>query len=103
MQKVDVFIDPECDAAFPGARSARVAITLNDGRVLSHFQPTRKGDPEMPLSDAELEAKFFELSEPAIGTQAARGLLARLWRIDSTDDVGLVPQALAQAPEGQAA
>ena len=99
MQKVDVFIDPECDAAFPGARSARVAITLNDGRVLSHFQPTRKGDPEMPLSDAELEAKFFELSEPAVGTPAARGLLARLWRIDSTDDVGLVPQALAQAAE----
>lgn len=99
MQKVDVFIDPECDAAFPGARSARVTVQLNDGRQFTHFQPTRKGDPEMPLTDAELEAKFFELSEPAIGTQAARGLLARLWTIDGTDDVGLVPQALAQAAE----
>jgi 2-methylcitrate dehydratase PrpD len=62
MPRVSVAVDPACEAAFPGQRSARVRITLVDGRVLEKFQPTRKGDPDAPLSDAELSAKFIELA-----------------------------------------
>jgi 2-methylcitrate dehydratase PrpD len=75
MPRVTVAIDPACEAAFPGQRSARVRITLDDGRVLEKFQPTRKGDPDAPLSDAELSAKFIELA----GAGQA-GLLDTLWR-----------------------
>lgn len=75
MPRVHVAVDAACEAAFPGQRSARVRITLADGRVLERFQPTRKGDPDAPLSDAELSAKFIELAGE---DQAA--LLETLWR-----------------------
>jgi 2-methylcitrate dehydratase PrpD len=77
-----VAIDPELDAAFPGRRAARVAITARGGRREQFLQPTRKGDPDMPLSDRELEEKFLELAAPVLGDAPARKLLERLWRLD---------------------
>jgi len=82
MQKISVSVDPELDAAFPGKRAARVAITAG-GRREEFLQPTRKGDPEMPLSDRELDAKFLELAGPVAGHAAAKKLLGRLWRLES--------------------
>lgn len=76
MAKVTVSLDPELADAYPRRRAARVTLRLADGRLLERFQPTRKGDPDMPLSDAELAAKFHELAGPAIGAAAARQLEA---------------------------
>ena len=83
MERLTVAVDPELDAAFPGKRAARIEIETIDGRRLSHLQPNRKGDPEEPLSDEELEGKLIELASPVIGLDAARALLARLWALDS--------------------
>lgn len=82
MQRVSVTVDPEIDAGFPGKRAARVEFLLRDGRRLSHLQRHRKGDPEQPLTDHELEGKFLELAEPVIGAEAAASLVARLWLLD---------------------
>ncbi|WP_431284749.1 MmgE/PrpD family protein [Humitalea sp. 24SJ18S-53] len=79
MPRVSVVLDPEAEAAFPGRRSATVTITLADGRVLKHFQPTRIGDPDAPLSDAQLGQKFMELTVPVIGQGPADALLHNLW------------------------
>lgn len=83
MQRIDKALDPEVDAAFPGRRAARVSILLCDGRRFTHLQPDRKGDPELPLSDADLEGKLLELALPVIGEAAARQLLRSLWRLHS--------------------
>lgn len=82
MTRIEPRVDPEIDAAFPGQRSARVEITTHSGAKLVHLQPNRKGDPELPLSDAELTSKFLELSEPVIGVAAAKSLLAHLWTLE---------------------
>lgn len=71
-------LDPEVDAAFPQRRGARVRITLRDGRTLTHLQPDRKGDPELPLSDADLAGKLKELATPVIGADAVAKLLLRI-------------------------
>ncbi|MDP9877731.1 2-methylcitrate dehydratase PrpD [Variovorax boronicumulans] len=63
MTRIDVRVDPAIDAAFPGRRAARVEITTHDGVKLVHLQPDRSGDPELPLSDAELDSKFLELRD----------------------------------------
>ena len=99
MQRVTVVLDPGCDAAFPGARSAVVEIELADGRTLRHHQTTRHGDPDDPLTDAELTDKFFELTTPAVGREAAADLLARLWAVDRQPDVRFAPASLARAAE----
>jgi 2-methylcitrate dehydratase PrpD len=81
MQKISLSLDPELDAAFPNQRAARVAIRAR-GRREEHLQPTRIGDPDAPLSDAQLDAKYLELAVPVIGEEPARALLARLWRLE---------------------
>jgi len=83
MSRITAVVDPEIDAAFPGRRAARVEVTLRDGRCFTHFQTDRKGDPELPLSDAELGDKLIELAAPVIGGAAARALLDKLWTLDT--------------------
>ncbi|MDP3520275.1 MAG: MmgE/PrpD family protein, partial [Hydrogenophaga sp.] len=81
MKRIAKALDPEVDAAFPGRRGARVVIVLRDGRRLERLQPDRKGDPELPLSDMDLEGKLLELASPVIGDVSARELLNRIWRL----------------------
>jgi len=83
MRRVELAVDPGLDAAFPAQRAARVAIESRDGRRGEHLQPTRKGDPDMPLSYTELEHKYLDLASPVLGEERARQLLARLWRLES--------------------
>src|SRR5262245_39558389 len=87
MKKTELTADPEMSKAFPRQRAARVEIELADGRRLTHFQETRKGDPEMPLTDADLDDKFIELAAPVVGEPAARTLLAELWRLEQLPSV----------------
>jgi 2-methylcitrate dehydratase PrpD len=81
MERISKELDPEVDAAFPGRRGARVDIRLKDGRRFSHLQPDRMGDPELPLSDDDLEGKLLELATPSIGEPAARALIGRIWAL----------------------
>jgi 2-methylcitrate dehydratase PrpD len=62
MPRVKVVEDPEIAAAYPRRRMARLRVELKDGRALDHFQQTRKGDPDDPLTDDELIEKFDELA-----------------------------------------
>jgi 2-methylcitrate dehydratase PrpD len=87
MKRITKALDPEVDAGFPGRRAARVTITLRDGRVLAHLQPDRKGDPELPLSDADLEGKLIELAAPVIGEPESRALLQRIWALTTSENL----------------
>jgi len=82
MRRIELTVDPELDAAFPGQRAARVSMELDTGETHEFFQPTRHGDPESPLSDADLSDKFRELVDPVLGESRAAQLLERLWHLD---------------------
>lgn len=88
MARVETTVDREADAAFPGRRAARVSIDWTDGTADSWLQPTRKGDPDAPLGDAELEAKFHELAAPVIGADRARALVQKLWNLEAVGTLG---------------
>jgi 2-methylcitrate dehydratase PrpD len=87
IKKVECVADPEMSKAFPRQRAARVEIELADGRKVMHFQDTRKGDPELPLSDEELNDKYLELAAPVLGDPGARALLADLWTLETLKNV----------------
>ena len=93
MQRIDKALDPEIDAAFPGRRAARVEVTLRDGRQFTHLQSDRKGDPELPLSDAELGDKLIELASPSIGTARARDAARRALDAGREQGTALTPHA----------
>lgn len=93
--KVKLYLDQEIDATFPGQRAARIKVRTVDGRVLEHFQPTRRGDPELPLSDADLAAKYTELAVPVMGAKAAARLLEACGSLESLATVRELPFSTA--------
>jgi hypothetical protein len=76
-----------------------VSIRARGGVAEQWLQPTRKGDPDAPLSDEELSDKFLELAAPVCGAAAATALLGRLWAVDALTSVADLFDA---APQGQA-
>ncbi len=57
---------------FPIGRWADVTIRLHDGRILESGDVPARGGEEQPLSDAEIEDKYFSYAAPALGdTRAA--------------------------------
>lgn len=97
MGKVELSADAELSRKFPRQRAARVVIETADGRTLAHFQETRKGDPEMPLTDAELDDKFVELAAPVIGKGGAAALLKELRSLETRRNVEFHPAERAPA------
>ena len=89
MQRIKLSVDPVLDAAFPGQRAARVVIRSRQGQEASHLQPTRKGDPDLPLTDGDLDDKFMELASPVMGDTRARALLQQLWHLEQRQDLRL--------------
>jgi len=101
IEKVDVSVDAGIDAEFPKRRAARVAIETTGGETLEHYSPTRKGDPDNPLTDGELAEKFLEITGPVLGGDGAAALLETLWRLDETEDLGALPVGTDKATAAQ--
>jgi 2-methylcitrate dehydratase PrpD len=89
MDCMTVEIDPEIDGWFPSKRAARVEIETLDGATADYLQPNRKGDPEDPLSDADLDGKLIELATPVIGADGARRLAQKIWHVETEPVVSL--------------
>jgi 2-methylcitrate dehydratase PrpD len=87
MDRTTLHVDPEFDAAFPKQRGARVTVVDRNGAEHVHIRPTRKGDPDDLLTDAELRDKLDDLTVPVLGQQEADALAARLWSLPEMDDV----------------
>ena len=94
-----VSADPEFDADFPGRRRARVTVRLADGSSVSRVRNTRKGDPDDPLTDAELKSKFDDLAVPVIGAERSGELSDALWNLRGSEDIQV---SLANATAGGA-
>jgi 2-methylcitrate dehydratase PrpD len=64
-ERVSVVEDADLTTAFPNHYAARVTVTMANGEVLTHLQGDAWGDPELPLSQEGLQAKFFMLFDAA--------------------------------------
>lgn len=98
MPSIHVTIDPEVDALFPRQRAAKVKIRLRNGTELEHFQPHRVGDPDLPLSDEDLNRKFMELATTVMADSDADALLAALWELETASDIDFVRKARLLTP-----
>lgn len=87
MARIELSVDPGLDGRFPGQRAARVTFALDDGRTDTYLQPTRKGDPEQPLTDEELSDKFMELAATVVGGERAQRLLGHLWTLETREQL----------------
>lgn len=100
-RRVLVVVDPALDAAGPAQRHA-VRMTLRTARGESHSAAAAygKGSPELPLSDAELAAKFADLAGRVLGAERAAAVAEAVWSLPACADVGRLAQTLAVVESG---
>ncbi len=101
IEKVELTDTDDLSAEFPKRRAAQIEIETTGGERFEHYSPTRKGDPDNPLSDEELAEKFLELTSPLLGPASAAGLLDALWQLDQADDLVALPIDPAKATAAQ--
>jgi 2-methylcitrate dehydratase PrpD len=93
MDKVAYAIDEK--ASFPRYYSGEVELTLHDGRTLSRRVPVNPGNPERPLANAEIEAKYFENCARTLDETAARHIRDMVLDLDSLKDSAQLESELA--------
>lgn len=69
-RRVELGVASDLNAEFPAVRRARVRVELVDGRVLESAALPARGDADAPLSDQDLQQKFYLATEPVLGAKA---------------------------------
>jgi len=80
-RKVAVAIDPEFADILEESPS-RVTVTLADGRTVERMRYYASGTPQAPLTQAQVEEKFFSCAELAVDRTSATMIFAFLNRIE---------------------
>lgn len=86
LRECETFNEP-----FPQRRICAVEIRLRDGRELQSGPTEATGDPEDPLPDAALSAKFFAFAEPVLGGARTRALHDAVWSLGEAAGHDLEP------------
>jgi 2-methylcitrate dehydratase PrpD len=81
-RKVVATVDDSIDEA-----SADVTAVLKDGRKVHVFVKNAIGSLENPMTDAMLEGKFHDLSDPVLGSANTQSLIAAAWNLAQLKDV----------------
>lgn len=103
LARTTVSVDDALTAKYPAAWPARVTIKLDDGSVLSDSADFPRGNPENPVTTAELEAKFSELVGARFGPDAASRSLAAAHGVTGCRDVSALFRDLAHRTPSAAA
>ncbi len=93
-RRVEVVADPDMNLRRYDYPSARVQVSLNDGRTLQESVTAHHGDSKNPASHQELQAKFRFLAQDVVGPAAADEIIETVSRLDSLDNVGQLTRLL---------
>ena len=86
-ERVEILSDPDMNMRRYDYPSARVVITLNDGRTLEGSSGAHYGDSHNPRPREELLGKFRSLAVESLGEERTEQVIATVGRIDSLGSV----------------
>ena len=88
-ERVEMVLDPEVDAAYPGRWIGLVEIETTDGERITARVDEPKGDPGNTLSREELETKARSLAafQGGASDEAIGRIMDRIWNLDRESDV----------------
>lgn len=78
-------------------RQAVVEVNLKSGESHHVSVAGPKGEPDLPMSDEELESKFLGLAELAVGEKGAQRVNDMVMNIEQLDDLAKLVQLLVRA------
>jgi 2-methylcitrate dehydratase len=100
LPKIKVAASPEIDAIFPNVKRAIVTITTRDGRTFKKQEDFAKGQPERPLTEQELIAKFHANAQAALSKRRREELVQATLSIDWYNNVRkYMPLLCAATPQ----
>jgi 2-methylcitrate dehydratase PrpD len=86
-ERVETFVDPECDRLFPREFPAVLRVYLDDGQMFEERVMHNRGGPANPLSQGELEQKFRLNSERVLAPAATERLAEAVFELRHADSV----------------
>jgi 2-methylcitrate dehydratase len=89
-QKISMLEDPGYTAIYPSTFKSRFEVTLTSGEVRIIERENPKGHPANPMSDEEIELKFYKLVDGIIPQDQATELLRRLWQLEDLEDLSIL-------------
>ncbi|MGQ0751958.1 MAG: MmgE/PrpD family protein [Betaproteobacteria bacterium] len=90
IRRADTSIDEECERLYPRKRSAFVRIVLRNGRKLEMRLVDPKGEPDNPMSNADLERKLISNCEALIGSERCACLIDQVWNFEQLADAASI-------------
>jgi 2-methylcitrate dehydratase PrpD len=87
LTRIQVTVADDLTAKYPQAWPARMTITSENGEVFRETADYPRGNPENPVSTAELEAKFRSLVEPIRGAEAAECAIQAIHSLETLSDL----------------
>jgi 2-methylcitrate dehydratase PrpD len=86
-RRIEVHGDPAMSMRSTGKPTARVDVTLRDGRVLTQTTSVVHGDAEHPASRAVLTEKFLRLANPTLPADRAAPVIDAITELETLKDV----------------
>lgn len=80
--------DQAYTAAYPKSFECRLEATLRNGKVVAAHLSNPKGHPANPMSDCELEDKFYKQVGQHLSSSQSRSLVNRLRELETFSDLG---------------
>jgi len=100
LRQVRVTVEQDLTHKYPAAWPARVTLILHDGCKLTGASDFPRGNPENPVSTAELEEKFRSLIEPRFGARTVIAGLRALEHLEACEDMaGAFPDLIPVSHE----
>ena len=88
IQKIEVYPSTEANKLPPDAMLSIVEIETYTGEVFSGRVICHKGHADNPMSENELEEKFYTQTHNRLPDYAAKELINNIWNIELVDDIG---------------
>ena len=89
ISKIRVVEDPEFTALYPAMGMAnRVSVTESGGRETTAQVVVPKGHPLNPMTKADIERKFLQLTMGRLGEKRAKEALSHLWKLETERELG---------------
>ena len=90
MERINIRSDPELTKCYPHKWPAEARIYTTDGQCLQAGTDYPKGDPENPLEEHEVIAKFKSLTNKILPDSEANRIVEWVMDLENLDNVAML-------------
>ena len=90
MSRIAIAENPQFTLQFPAKMLTEIEVLTRNGQRVAEIASYPKGHALNPMSDADVESKFANLSEGMLTPARRDSILRALWDVDQATDIGKV-------------